>query len=419
MSDGSDNPALTENGLRQAKSAGEALKEQGKNFDIIIHTDRIRAHDTAHSIGDTIGFTGEYIIDDGFAEQTAGEYANMTLEEIAAMHGIDSADSKNHPELRKIYKNNSVENIEQFEARILTAYEKLIAKYRGKRILIVAHAGTPRPMLHKYMGMSYEQAYYDTSIKNADPFELMTTPIANPLDRWILSKLQVLIGQVHDAMDGYDVSRACRAIVEYMDELTNWYVRLSRRRFWESGMTPDKASAYSTLYSVLAEISKLLAPFMPFLAESIYRGLTIRESVHLEYITRPHGHLVDAALNRDMQICEHVVSLGLALRSRENIRVRQPLQSVTITSELSPYYQAIIRDELNVKEVRYEDPEKLAKKICKPDARKIGPKYGKNVQKVIVEAKNGNFTEKENGIVDVGGFILEAGEYVMEYLPLE
>lgn len=220
-------------------------------------------------------------------------------------------------------------------------------------------------------------------------------------------------------MDGYDVSRACRAIVEYMDELTNWYVRLSRRRFWESGMTPNKASAYSTLYSVLAEISKLLAPFMPFLAESIYRGLTTRESVHLEYITRPHRHLVDAALNRDMQICEHVVSLGLALRSRENIRVRQPLQSVTITSELSPYYQAIIRDELNVKEVRYEDPEKLAKKICKPDARKIGPKYGKDVQKVIVQAKNGNFTEKENGIVDVGGFILEAGEYVMEYLPLE
>lgn len=401
MSDNRDNPSLTENGLRQAISAGETLKEQGKNFDIIVHTDRIRAHDTAHSIGDTIEFTGEYIIDDGFAEQTAGEYAHMTLEEIAAMHGIDGADSKNHPELRKIYKNNSVENIEQFESRILSAYEKLIAKYRGKRILIVAHAGTPRPMLHKYMGMSYEQAYYDTSIKNADPFELMTTSIANPLDRWVLSKLQVLIGQVHDAMDGYDVSRACRAIVEYMDELTNWYVRLSRRRFWESGMTLDKSSAYSTLYTVLAEISKLMAPFMPFLAESMYRGLTGRESVHLEYITRPNRHLIDAHLNHDMEICERIVSLGLAVRSRENIRVRQPLQSVTITAELSDYYQAIIRDELNIKEVRYENPEKLAKKICKPDARKIGPKYGKDVQKVIMEAKNGNFIEKENGIIDV------------------
>lgn len=123
MSDGNDNPALTEKGREQAKNAGESLKEQGRDFDIIIHTDRIRTHDTAHSIGDTIGFTGEYIIDDGFSEQTAGEYANKTLEEIAQMHGIDSADKKNHPALRKIYKNNSVENIEQFEARILRAYE--------------------------------------------------------------------------------------------------------------------------------------------------------------------------------------------------------------------------------------------------------------------------------------------------------
>ncbi|NRH21261.1 class I tRNA ligase family protein, partial [Candidatus Gracilibacteria bacterium] len=270
-----------------------------------------------------------------------------------------------------------------------------------------------------YMGMEHNQAHYDTNIWNADPFRLMTTPIVNPLDSWVLSKLQVLIGQVHDAMEGYDVSRGCRAIVDYMDELTNWYVRLSRRRFWESGMTADKKSAYQTLHMVLSELSKLLAPLMPFLSESIYQGLTGRESVHLEYITRPNRHLIANDLNRDMEICEHIVSLGLALRSRKNIRVRQPLASVTITRELSSYYQMIIRDELNVKEVKFEDPEKLAKKICKPDARKIGPKYGKDVQKVIVEAKNGNFVEKDDGIIDVGGFILEPGEYTMEYLPLE
>ena len=122
--------------------------------------------------------------------------------------------------------------------------------------------------------MEYETAYYDTTIMNALPFRLMTTAIVNPLDSWILSKLQVLIGQVHEAMEGYDVSRACRAIVDYMDELTNWYVRLSRRRFWESGMSDDKKSAYETLHTVLVEVSKLLAPFMPFLAESVYKGLT-------------------------------------------------------------------------------------------------------------------------------------------------
>jgi isoleucyl-tRNA synthetase len=119
--------------------------------------------------------------------------------------------------------------------------------------------------------MERESAHYDVRILNADPFRLITTELVNPLDRWILSKLQVLMGQVHDAMDGYDVSRACRAIVDYMDHLTNWYVRLSRRRFWESGMTADKESAYSTLYAVLVEVSKLLAPYMPFLSESIYQ----------------------------------------------------------------------------------------------------------------------------------------------------
>lgn len=324
-----------------------------------------------------------------------------------------------HSELRKLYKNNSIENIEQFEARILGAYENVLAKYKGKRVLIVAHAGTPRPILHNYMGIEHNQAHYDTNIWNADPFRLMTTPIVNPLDSWVLSKLQVLIGQVHDAMEGYDISRGCRAITDYMDELTNWYVRLSRRRFWESGMTADKQSAYETLYTVLTETSKLLAPLMPFLSENIYQGLTNRESVHLEYITRPNRHLIASDLNRDMEICEHIVSLGLALRSRKNIRVRQPLSSVTITRELSEYYMTIIRDELNVKVVKFENPEKLAKKICKPDARKIGPKYGKDVQKVIMEAKNGNFIEKDNGIIDVGGFILESGEYAMEYLPLE
>ncbi len=419
MSDSSDNPELTPKWKEQAKDAGKILRDQGQRFDIIIHTSTIRASDTAEIIAKEIGFMWEYIIDDRFAEQAAGEYAGKTLEEIATMGGISSAEKEQHHNLRKIYKNNSVENIEQFEKRIIEAYRDILEKNKWKNILIVAHAGTSRPILNHFFGKGTETAHYNTNIGNADPYRLMTTPIVNPLDQWILSKLQVLIGQVHDAMDGYDVSCGCRAIVDYMDELTNWYVRLSRRRFWGSEMTPDKASAYETLYMVLSEVSKLLAPFMPFLSESIYQWLTKRESVHLEYITRPNKHLIATDLNRDMEICEHIVSLGLALRSRKNIRVRQPLASVTITQELDAYYQTIIRDELNVKELKFENPEKLAKKICKPDARKIGPKYGKDVQKVIMEAKNGNFVENENGVIDVGGFILESGEYTMEYLPFE
>lgn len=300
-----------------------------------------------------------------------------------------------HIELRKIYKNNTIENTIQFETRILAAYENILKKYAGKRILIVAHAGTSRPILHTYMGMNHDQAHYDTTILNADPFQLMTTPIVNPLDTWILSRLQVLIGQVHDAMEGYDISRGCRAITEYMDELTNWYVRLSRRRFWESGMTADKKSAYETLHMVLTETSKLLAPLMPFLSENIYQGLTGKESVHLEYITRPNKHLIANNLNRDMEICERIVSLGLELRSRKNIRVRQPLREIMISEQLDEYYNTIIRDELNVKIVNYRDPNSMAKKICKADARKIGSKYGKNMQAIIKAGKEGNFIELE------------------------
>ena len=321
--------------------------------------------------------------------------------------------------LRKAYKNNSVENIEQFEKRILAAYENILQKYAGKKILIVAHAGTARPMLKEYHGLDAETAYYNCNIHNADPFRLMTTKICNPLDLWILSKLQILIGKVHDAMHAYDVSRATRAIVDYMGELTNWYVRLSRRRFWGTEMTADKASAYDTLYTVLVEASKLLAPFMPFMAESMFQGLTKKESVHLEYVTLPNKYLISSELNRDMELASNFVSLGLSLRSRKNIRVRQPLASVTIPTELSHYYEEIIKNELNVKSVKFENPENLAKKICKPDARKIGPKFGKDVQKIIVAAKNGDFTENTDGSIQVGDFRLESGEFTIEYTAME
>lgn len=430
MSDGNDNPELTQKWKEEAKSAGQALREQGVQFDYIVHTDRARTYDTARIIGDVLWFSGEYVIDDGFAEQNAGEYANKTLTEIALMWGL-SPDAQ-HAELRKLYKNNSVENIEQFEARILSAYTALLNKYQGKKVLIVAHAGTSRPILHNYMGMDQGQAHYDTRILNADPFRLMTTPIVNPLDRWVLSKLQVLIGQVHDAMDGYDVSRACRAIVSYMDELTNWYVRLSRRRFWGSEMTPDKASAYETLYTVLTETAKLLAPYMPFISEDIFRGLTNKESVHLEYITRPNRHLIDSELNRDMEVCEHIVSLGLELRSRNNIRVRQPLRELMISEELSGYYQSIIKEELNIKNIRYRDPESMANKICKPDARKIGPKFWKDVQYIITQWKSWNFVEIDGWKVNIiwmqatdnNAFTnviatLEPWEFTIEYIPFE
>ena len=422
MSDNSDNPELTEKWILQAHEAGKTLKSQWVHFDIIIHTSKIRAKHTAESIAEELGYTWEFIVDDRFAEQDAWEFAGKTHEEMLEQYNAKTGKNIefSHEAIRRIYKEEGwKENIEAFTNRIIPAYREVLEKYRWKKILIVAHAGTSRPILDTYFGKWKDEAHFHSKIANAEPFRLVTIPLVNDLDRWILSKLQVLLGQVHDAMDGYDVSRACRAIVDYMDHLTNWYVRLSRRRFWESGMTDDKKSAYSTLHTVLVELSKLMAPFMPFIAESVFQGLTRKESVHLEYVTFPNRHLVASDLNRDMEKCEHIVSLGLALRSSKNIRVRQPLSTVTITAELSEYYQAIIRDELNVKSIKLENPERLAKKIAKPDAKKIGPKYGKDVQSIIVAAKNGEFTELDDGKLQVGNFVLESWEYTLEYLPLE
>ncbi len=409
--------ALTPKWIEQAKNQGNEWKKSWVNFDVIVTSSKLRTKETAKHIAEEIWFTGIWDELEELGEQNMGEF-EWRLHDELKKEWVDKYG--NDEGWTRIYRDNLTETFDDFNVRIISGLDKIYEKYSGKKVLIVGHGGTGKAFL-KHLGiMDREDALWRKSgFHNCETLHFPGAPIVNPLDRWIISKLQVLIGQVHDAMDGYDVSRACRAIVDYMDELTNWYVRLSRRRFWESGMTPDKQSAYETLHTVLTEVSKLLAPFMPFISESIFQWLTGKESVHLEYTTTPFRHLIANELNRDMDKCEHIVSLGLALRSRKNIRVRQPLASVTITEELSDYYKSIIRDELNVKEIRFENPEKLAKKICKPDARKIGPKYGKDVQKVIMEAKNGNFVEKEGGIIDVGGFILEPGEYTMEYMPLE
>jgi isoleucyl-tRNA synthetase/bisphosphoglycerate-dependent phosphoglycerate mutase len=409
---------ITETGKEQAKSRGADFRMNGKKFDVIVTTPLKRTRQTAEIIVHEIGFDGIWEEVADFAEQDMGSYEGRTHAEIEAEWKEKTGSSEGWFEA---YRNNETEPYAKFAERVLVSLEDIRKKYKGKKILIVAHGGTGRVIRGHMLGMDMRQNMLDQGARlaNCETFPIISVPLVNDLDRWILSKLQVLLGQVHDAMDSYDVSRACRAIVDYMDHLTNWYVRLSRRRFWESGMTVDKDSAYSTLHTVLVEVSKLLAPYMPFLAESVFQGLTKRESVHLEYVTFPNRHLIANDLNRDMEQCEHIVSLGLALRSQKNIRVRQPLQSVTITAELDEYYKNIIRDELNVKEVKLENPEKLAKKIAKPDAKKIGPKYGKDVQSIIMAAKNGEFTELEDGKLKVWNFILEAEEYTLEYLPLE
>jgi len=202
-------------------------------------------------------------------------------------------------------------------------------------------------------------------------------------------------------METYEVTEATRPIVHFMDNLTNWYIRRSRKRFWKSENDGDKMQAYETLYEVLVTLTKVMAPFTPFVTENIYKSLTGNESVHLEDFPVADTKLIDSELNEAMYICQKVINLGLSLRTAQKIRVRQPLQSISIGFDLSEYYKEIIKEELNVKAVNTVDSSSIAQKICKPNGRLIGPKFGKEVKNIISEAKSGNFEIIDENTVKV------------------
>jgi len=188
-------------------------------------------------------------------------------------------------------------------------------------------------------------------------------------------------------MDTYEVTEATRPIVKFMDNLTNWYIRRSRKRFWKSENDGDKIQAYETLYEVLVTLCKVMSPFTPFVTEHIYKNLTGEESLHLTDFPIADLSLVDTELNEDMALVQKIINLGLSLRTRQKIRVRQPLQSISIGEKLSEYYKEIIKEELNVKEILIVDSSSIAQKICKPNGRLIGPKFGKEVKEIIAQAK--------------------------------
>ncbi len=238
----------------------------------------------------------------------------------------------------------------------------------------------------------------------------------NPLDIWIMSETHSLITSVSEAMENYEVTDATRPIVKFMDKLTNWYIRRSRKRFWKSENDEDKMQAYETLYEVLVTLSQIVAPFMPFVTEEIYKNLTGNESVHLTDFPIANNSLIDIQLNEDMDICQKIINLGLSLRTAQKIRVRQPLQSISIGVHLSQYYKDIIKEELNVKEVLEVESDSIAQKICKPNGRLIGPKFGKDVKFIISEAKAGNFSEIDENTVKVWDFTLKWDEFEIAYV---
>ena len=262
--------------------------------------------------------------------------------------------------------------------------------------------------------------YFFTLYANAaDNYEAKwRTDSENVLDRYLLAKTRELVEDVTAELDALDSPMAAAKLRDFADVLTNWYVRRSRDRFWSG----DDTDAFDTLFTVLETVARVAAPLIPLVAEDMWRGLTGERSVHLtdwpDATAFPSDHDLVASMDRVREIA----SSGLALRKARSLRVRLPLASLTVVSAvpsaLAPFSD-ILRDELNVKAVKFElleegslDSFGITKKLT-VNARALGPRVGKQVQHVIKEAKAGNWETTADG-VSVDGMALEAGEYELQ-----
>ena len=229
---------------------------------------------------------------------------------------------------------------------------------------------------------------------NIDGFDPASEPPQTrpELDRWIRSALQRLITTVTDALDAYDPTTAARALERFVELLSNWYVRRSRRRFWKSEDDQDKAAAYHTLYDCLLTLSQLLAPFTPYTADAIYRNLApqgggaAQDSVHLASWPQPDPALMDEELETAMDLVQRVASLGRASRTKAGVKVRQPLPEVVVGLRAPEEearlrrYEAMLLDELNVKRLTVAGAATdLVAYTIKPNLPVLGPRLGKDV----------------------------------------
>ncbi len=271
----------------------------------------------------------------------------------------------------------------------------------------------------KFFGTLYNTYSFFALYANVDNFRYIEREVPvyqrPELDRWILSLLNSLIKEVSENYENYEPTRAGRAISEFVTEnLSNWFVRLSRKRYWGGEYTADKISAYQTLYTCLAKVAKLMAPISPFYADLLYTdlnkttGMETDQSVHLSVFPGYDEKLIDKDLEEKMGIAQKASSMILALRRKEKIKVRQPLAKIMVPI-LNPGFREkfdavkdIILTEVNVKEVEYiSDASEILKKKIKPNFKSLGPKYGK-LMKQISEAIGG-FNQKEIAFIEQEG----------------
>ena len=242
----------------------------------------------------------------------------------------------------------------------------------------------------KFMGTLWNTYAFFVLYANIDNFDATKYTLDYDqlpvMDKWLLSKLNSTVQAVDNHLDNYRIPEAARALQDFVDDMSNWYVRRSRERFWAKGMPQDKINAYMTLYTALVTIAKTAAPMIPFMTEDIYQNLVrsidkdAPESIHLCDYPEVNDAWIDKELEKDMDLVLQVVVQGRACRNAANIKNRQPLAQMYIKAgfELPEFFRDIIADELNVKRIDFtDDVSAFTSYTFKPQLRTVGPKYGK------------------------------------------
>ena len=282
----------------------------------------------------------------------------------------------------------------------------------------------------KFLGTIWNTYAFFVLYANIDEFDATKYSLEYDklpvMDKWILSKLNSLVKAVDENLEAYRIPETTRALEEFVDDLSNWYVRRSRERFWAKGMEQDKINAYMTLYTALVTLCKAAAPMIPFMTEEIYLNLVksidanAPESIHLCDFPEAKEEWIDSELEKNMDEVLKTVVIGRACRNAANIKNRQPIGTMYVKApfELSEFFTAVIRDELNVKKVEFTDDVRAYSSYSfKPQLKTVGPKYGKllgQIKQALSEidgnAAMDELNEKGQLVFDFGGEKAELGK---------
>lgn len=307
---------------------------------------------------------------------------------------------------------------------------------RGSDLLIDREGKGIAEVVRSVLNPFWNAAYFFTLYANTDGIvcdkELLHRVLAGEVapefnegttqvDRYLVAKIRNLVVSSDEAFARYDIPAACESIQQFLDVLTNWYIRRSRERFWESGLTPKKQSAYDTLYLALVTLCRVAAPVLPLLTEHLHMVLTSRKSVHLEDWPLVDRFPSELPLMSAMDLTRLVCSVGLSLREAHTLRTRLPLAKVIVAGKGAAQldgFTSLIAEELNVKEVVLEESfEHFAEESLQVNSRALGPRLGTAMKGVLAAAKKGDWVRSADGNISVAGVELIPSEFSLRLVP--